>query len=137
MCTPELAPYAAEIHDMVPIERYPETLASLALDVAVAPLQDNPFNRAKSNLKLLEYGWLGIPVVASDLEPYRDSPAVLARAGDWIEAIHALAGDRDAAVVAGARLLEWVEKNHLLAGSIPSWIRALGSEEEKTSSQEN
>ena len=133
MCTPELAPFAAEVHDMVPIASYPEALASLALDVAVAPLRDNPFNRAKSNLKLLEYGWLGIPVVASDIEPYRGAPACLAREGDWIEAVRGLAGDRDAAFVAGARLRDWVEKTHVLAGSIPSWIRAVDTEKSRSS----
>ena len=74
MCPPELRPMAAEAHPMVPIAQYPARLASLGLDVAVAPLVDHPFNRAKSNLKALEYGAVGLPVVASDLPPYRGMP---------------------------------------------------------------
>lgn len=37
----------------------------------VAPLVDDPFNRAKSDLKALEYARLGLAVVASDVTPYR------------------------------------------------------------------
>jgi glycosyltransferase involved in cell wall biosynthesis len=36
----------------------------------VAPLVDNEFNRAKSDLKLLEYAALGLPAVASAVGPY-------------------------------------------------------------------
>jgi predicted O-methyltransferase YrrM len=41
-------------------------------DIAIAPLADVPFNRAKSYLKCLEAAARGIPVVASDIGPYRD-----------------------------------------------------------------
>ena len=37
--------------------------------VAVAPLVDSPSNRVRSDLKLLEYAGLGVPVVASDVGP--------------------------------------------------------------------
>jgi len=36
------------------------------------PLKDTEFNRAKSNLKMLEMGAFGLPVIVSDVEPYRD-----------------------------------------------------------------
>lgn len=41
-------------------------------DIGVAPLSPIPFNRSKSHLKALEYAALGVPVVATDMEPYRD-----------------------------------------------------------------
>ncbi len=71
MCPPALRRYAAEFHDMVPIALYPAALASLGLDAAVAPLADSAFNRAKSDLKVLEYGILSIPVIASSVGEYR------------------------------------------------------------------
>lgn len=40
------------------------------IDIALAPLADNEFNRCKSELKLIEAGHFGIPVIASDVYPY-------------------------------------------------------------------
>jgi len=39
-------------------------------DLAVAPLRDSPFNRAKSHLKFLDYTALGVPGVYARLPPY-------------------------------------------------------------------
>ena len=52
-------------------EALPEALASLNLDLALAPLESNSFNEAKSHLKLIEYGILGFPVICSDVTAYR------------------------------------------------------------------
>ncbi len=41
-------------------------------DIGLAPIAPNQFNSSKSALKALEYGALGIPVIASDWDPYRD-----------------------------------------------------------------
>ena len=46
------------------------TLAGISADVAIAPLDANDFNLSKSNLKLLEYGACGYPVIASAVGPY-------------------------------------------------------------------
>jgi glycosyltransferase involved in cell wall biosynthesis len=40
-------------------------------DVGIVPLNDIPFNHAKSNIKGLEYMAAGIPFIASDLPEYR------------------------------------------------------------------
>jgi hypothetical protein len=40
-------------------------------DVAIIPLKDTPMNNSRSYIKALEYAALGIPVVASDVPPYR------------------------------------------------------------------
>jgi glycosyltransferase involved in cell wall biosynthesis len=50
---------------------FPQFYADLDLDIAIAPLKDNPFNQAKSNIKFLEASMLGIPTVASDVKPYQ------------------------------------------------------------------
>lgn len=39
--------------------------------LGIAPLIDNEFNRYKSNLKVLDYGALGLPVIASKVESFR------------------------------------------------------------------
>jgi len=52
------------------ILHYPKLINDLQLQAVVAPLQDNTFNRCKSNIKLLEGAALGVPVIASDLPVY-------------------------------------------------------------------
>ena len=43
------------------------------IDFAIAPLLDTEFNRCKSSIKVLEYAAAGLPTIASDVIPYRDS----------------------------------------------------------------
>ena len=40
------------------------------IDVALVPLLDNPFNSCKSELKIVEAGWMGKAVICSDVAPY-------------------------------------------------------------------
>jgi glycosyltransferase involved in cell wall biosynthesis len=56
-----------------PILRYPSHLASMGLDIGIAPLRDNKFNRAKSNLRWLEYSALGLPCVASRVGHFEET----------------------------------------------------------------
>lgn len=44
---------------------------NLDFDIGLAPLAYTKFNRSKSYLKAIEYMALGIPVIATDIEPYR------------------------------------------------------------------
>lgn len=41
-------------------------------DIGIAPVRETPFNKSKSAIKALEYNARGIPVVASDVQPYRE-----------------------------------------------------------------
>jgi hypothetical protein len=75
MCPDKLRPYVHEFHSGVPIEEYPRKLASLNLDLALAPLEENAFNECKSNLRLLEYGACGFPVIATDIVCYQNDLA--------------------------------------------------------------
>jgi glycosyltransferase involved in cell wall biosynthesis len=54
-----------EVMNGVPFEAWPSKLASLRLDIGLAPLRDTPFNRCKSNIKWMEYAIMGIPSVCS------------------------------------------------------------------------
>jgi glycosyltransferase involved in cell wall biosynthesis len=51
--------------------KFPRWYANLGIDIAICPLKDTKFNRAKSNIKWMEASMLGIPCVVSDVEPYR------------------------------------------------------------------
>lgn len=49
---------------------YPRMINDLNLDIVVAPLIDNIFNRCKSNIKFIEMSALGIIPLVQDLDPY-------------------------------------------------------------------
>lgn len=127
-CPDALRPYVREYHPGVEIERYPAYLASLDLDLALAPLEQNRFNECKSNLRLLEYGVLGFPVICSDVLCYRDSLPVTRvknRSRDWLEAIRAHLADADANAAAGAQLREAVRRDWMLEGAhLEAWAAA-------------
>ena len=62
-----------ETVDFCEFEDYPNRLAAIDADVAIAPLTDVAFNRGKSNLRILQYWATGYPVIASDVGPYKAS----------------------------------------------------------------
>jgi glycosyltransferase involved in cell wall biosynthesis len=119
-CPEPLRPFIHEVHDVVDGSAYPAKLASLNLDLALAPLGDTPSNRGKSHLRLLEYGACGVPVICSDLEPYQEDLPVTRVKNlyeAWVEAIRAHAGDLDGAALIGDALRERVRRDWMLAGS--------------------
>lgn len=116
-CPDSVRPYAYEFHEEVAIEDYPAKLASLNLDLALAPLEDNLFNQCKSNLRLLEYGACGFPVVCSDVQPYWGNlpvTRVKPRFKDWVNAIRMHISDLDAAAKVGDVLREVVLRDWML-----------------------
>ena len=127
MCPDSLRPFVKEFHDWVPIPEYPAKLASLGLDLGVAPLEFNPFNEAKSNLRLLEYGVLGIPVICTDIVPYQgDLPVcrVKNRHRDWVKAIREMASDRAACQREGETLRQAVLADWMLDQHLDEWCKA-------------
>ena len=55
------------------IDEYPQKISDMNIDVGLAPLRDSEFNRCKSNLKWLEWASMNIPLIASNVEPYRNT----------------------------------------------------------------
>ena len=53
---------------------YPEAIYKLNINMMVAPLQDNTFNRAKSDLKYIEACSLGLPIACQDMCTYANAP---------------------------------------------------------------
>lgn len=61
---------AIEFHKWTHLYDYPYMLRDLQISAAVVPLNDNIFNRCKSDIKFLEYSAAGIPCVCQDLGVY-------------------------------------------------------------------
>ena len=69
-------------------------------DIGLAPLADTPFNRAKSDIKLLDYAALGLLPVVAEGPAYRADPAageIAIHAYDWFAALSAVLDDPAAA----------------------------------------
>ncbi|MGY5956560.1 glycosyltransferase [Kosakonia sp. BK9b] len=114
-----------EFHPGVAFEMYPEKLASLDLDLALVPLQINQFNECKSNLRLLEIGTCGVPIIATDIEPYRCGlPVTLVenRFKDWMNAVLAYINDAALRERQGDALREAILQNwYLRDAGLDDW----------------
>ena len=69
------------------ISKYPQKIYEQGIDIGLAPLRDTEFNRCKSNLRWLEFSAFGIPIIASDVEPFNKTDGFMYRASndinDW------------------------------------------------------
>ena len=68
----ELAGIRYEFHPMVPFSQHAEKVCELALNIGIAPLVEDNFNRNKSCIKYYEYALSGAVTVASRVLPYSD-----------------------------------------------------------------
>jgi len=56
---------------------YPRFIKNLNAQLMVAPLENNNFNKSKSDIKFIEACTLGIPCLCQDMETYNTAPADL------------------------------------------------------------
>lgn len=126
-CPEVLQPYVKEFHPGVEITQYPAKLASLNLDLVIAPLEENLFNSCKSNLKLLEYGACAYPVVCSDFGPYQGEMPVVRvknRFKDWVDAIRLMLRNHELRLQMAQRLHDEVRANWMLdEAAAVAWCR--------------
>ena len=117
-----------EFHCGVPFDWYPQKLASLNLDLALVPLEINLFNECKSNLRLLELGACGVPVICSDIEPYRGQLPVTRVKNHfkhWLKAIREQLSDPQALARRGDELQRAIRRDWLLTpDNIAEWRQA-------------
>lgn len=100
----------------VNIEKYPHHIAGWKMDIGIAPLRDNTFNRAKSNLRWLEYSALKVPTIASPVEPFKrlteGKTGFLADSKkDWYEKLKMLIENKDLRLTVGEKAYQEVKKN--------------------------
>ncbi len=102
----------------VDVYKYPQSLKNRCFDIGLAPLLDNNFNRAKSNLRWLEYSALGIPTVASRVEPFSKSIEygktgyLCSEPDEWVEALSILIENPSKRKELGSNAKKEVEINY-------------------------
>jgi glycosyltransferase involved in cell wall biosynthesis len=81
-------------------------------DICLVPLLDSNFNQYKSNLKVLEAANLGLPVIASNVNPYLDLPILYANnSKEWVKHIKTLVESKKAQKEHGKELKEYCDKH--------------------------
>jgi len=110
--------YEGELHHHPgeALQDYPLILAAKGWDIAVAPVINNAFGNAKSDLKIKEYAAIGVPVVASRVVPYleaaNDGAAILFADTfeEWYNSLRLLIDDHDKRNELVRQNKEWVSR---------------------------
>lgn len=98
-------------------------------DIGICPLTDTQFARSKSPIKALEYSARGIPVIASDVEPYRNfihdgvDGFLVKHEHEWLNRLETLANDEDLRLMMGAAAKENARK-YLIEDHWKEWVNA-------------
>lgn len=97
--------------------------STIDFDIGLAPLEDTLFTRSKSYIKALEYGALGIPVIASAVGPYLDyvedgvTGFLVRKESEWIDRLELLINDADLRERMGVAAREKAKKHTITAGA--------------------
>jgi glycosyltransferase involved in cell wall biosynthesis len=101
-------------------------------DIGIAPLRPGIFTDAKSAIKVMEYGALGIPCVASDVTPYADyvidgvTGWLVRRPEEWAQRLRELVNDEAMRTEMGAKAKE-VASQHTIQTGWKDWEAAYQS----------
>ena len=71
----------------VQLPDFPQTMANSGAQLTFAALQDNEFNKCKSNIKLIEAGALGLPCICPDMITYKDAHLKYKNGSEFIDCI--------------------------------------------------
>lgn len=118
-----VGPFVADAGELGP---YREIIKQF--DVALAPTAACPFNEAKSDLKVLQYGAAGVPVIASAVTygAWQGMALILDRPDDWREGLKELLDNPEAAQVYGRWLYGRVLGTRTYEANYRRWLAPLG-----------
>lgn len=114
-------------YDIVSLEEYPSVIRKF--DIGFVPLEDNNFNKYKSDLKFIENAAAGIPTVASNVVVYSNTikhneNGLLARNDkDWIKCLRRLVSDAGFREKLGKNAREYAERR-MISKTIGLWEKA-------------
>jgi Glycosyl transferases group 1 len=105
--------WGVKIERLIPMES--------EFDIGLAPLCDNSFNRARSNIKLKEYGAAGAMWLASPIGPYvgmgEEQGGLLVDDDAWLSTLEALLENPDRRRALAQRARAWAERQTISAGA--------------------
>lgn len=106
---------------------FPKTLAKMDLDIAVVPLIDSRYNRAKSNIAIQEFSMLNIPVVASPVESQKDINGVSYASSnyEWYDKLEKLILDKELRKTNGKKAYKFVKEHYSLKVLTPPLVEWL------------
>ena len=85
------------------------------MDAALAPLCSDKFSQCKSNLKVLEAAAFSLPIICSNVEPYKEfiqQGLVLTPNGNWDGIMRSLISNPKKGIEMGKKLHEYVRENY-------------------------
>lgn len=114
-------------------EEYPQFVADMAIDIAIAPLIDTQFNRAKSNIKWLEHSMLKTPMVLSNVSPYKEcvenykTGFLATGTNQWVKYLSWLIENPEKRKEIGENAHQAVLKDWLIEKQLPKYEKLLNS----------
>lgn len=115
-------------HDWWTLKNWPKGLASLGLDIGLAPAMDNLFNRAKSNLRWLEYSMNETATIASPVPAYKEiedgvTGVFAMEKTDWYEAITDLINNEEKRKKIGKNAKKVVKTRFNIEKNAKKWLK--------------
>ena len=125
--------FEPEHHWGVKFEDYPKKLTELSFDISICPLEDNAFNKCKSNIKWMESSMAGAAVVASKVYPYEFSIEhgktgyLASTTGQWVKHLSNLIENEEKRkeLVDNAQTVIWEKYNLDKDESIETFYKSL------------
>jgi hypothetical protein len=125
-----------EFHQWERLYTYPEKIQNLNINAMVAPLQDNTFNKAKSDLKLIEASCYGIPIACQDLCTYKDAPIKFKTGDEMIDQIDQIVSKKGRYMNLSAKFRKiaegrWLEDDKNIDKYVELYTKPYGHSERK------
>lgn len=115
----------------IPIFGYQQALRSLPWDIGICPIEDNVFNRSKSNLKFLEFSTNGFACVCSNVENYTKTVqnGITGMLVDnsqtaWYTALKYLVDNKEERLRIAENGKKFVRENYDIAKNVNLWHQA-------------
>lgn len=113
-------------HPTVPFGEYLNLIQEINPDIAIAPLKNNVFNHAKSNLKYLQMTMMEAAFVGQNINPYSNIDSghdgyLADGVSSWVKALSKLVESADHRKKIAANALSYVESAFMIEKKINKW----------------